>query len=999
MTSCFEERRTLVTRKSFRLSLVLLSFLGLALMSYAQRQTGAVHGVVLDEDKTPLPGATVVVSGPALPGTQSYVTTAKGLFRFPALPPGTYAFKVQMPGFQTQVTEGVVVGLGRVAEITIVLRAAAVEEEVTVIGRAPTVDTTSSTLTLNYASEFLATIPINRDLYDIANSAPGAVAAEAARRTSSVMGADTRQTQYALDGVNVVDPAGSYLTATMNPEIFEEVSFEVGAHMPEAGQTDSAFINVVTKSGGNTFSGSLSSYYTGKSLSVPLWSDEQTEAFGLAPVDRYKKYVDLSGTFGGPILKDKIWFFAAYRYYDWTRTFSPYPDFELSHTENMAFAKITAQITPKLKLLGSFHYNIFDEPYRTAAAEWGRLKDNIPTELGNHTDILNLQANWILDANTFADFRFGHNYRLLPLHSQPGTENLPRQYDRATDTLFGSNTYNEDYRTHKYLGSAALTRFQEGFLGGDHEIKAGFEIEHVRYELDFWKFDPIRLDWYDYAAGNPYYYSPSKREGRILTYPSPREAGQWAAKDYGLRLSAYFQDSVKIKRLVVNFGLRYDNQKQYEPEQYRPYCGLPLLDAIAETYLEPQGLISPWSEMTVPAKTMVHFSDFSPRLGFVYDVFGNGKTAARLSFSRYYEPVWVYKYNSGNIIGQSSVTIRWIDTNANKQFDLPPVDAYSVTAYPNQDVTFDYYPDDLKNMYTDEVIVGLDQDLGRNFGVSLAYIMKRNRDIVEDIDINNGLDASNPNWVPYTFTDPGWDQSFGTADDQQFTVYGLSAAAPLKLLRSGNPAGAKRNYDAVALTLEKRMSDKWQLKASVIYGSYKGNIGAGYSDTDGETGAFDTPNWLINNYGALNYDRPLQIKLLGTFLLPYDFTLSFYASHVSGKPWNRTIERVYFPSSLALQQSYVAINAETPGARRENSQTNIDLRLSKSLRIGKTSKVSLYADFFNIGMSKKADMNLNPGGYVYSYQTPPKYTISSVYGLITGVTGEFATRLGLKYSF
>ncbi len=994
-----KEWRTRVTRKFTCLCLAFFSLLSFSILSFGQRQTGAVHGSVLDEEKNPLPGVTITISGPALQGTQSYVTTAKGLFRFPALAPGTYSIRAQMPGFRTQVSEGIAVSLGKVTEITIPMKAAAVEEEVTVIAATPTVDTTSSTLTQNYGSEFIASIPINRDLYDIANSAPGAVADEAARKTSSVMGADIHQTQYALDGVNIVDPAASYLTANMNTEIFEEVSFEVGAHMPEAGQTDSAYINVVTKSGGNSFSGSLSSYYMGKSLSVPLWTEEETNIFGLAPVDRYKKSIDVAGTFGGPIIKDKIWFFTSYRYLDWVRTFSPYPDFELSHKENMAFVKLTAQVSPKFKLLGSFHYNVFDEPYRTAAVEWGRLKDNIPTELGNLTDILNLQANWILDANTFTDFRFGHNYRLMPLHSQPGTEDLPRQYDRATDTLFGSNTYNEDYRTHKYLGSVALTRFQEDFLGGAHEIKAGIEAEHTRYELDYWKYDPIRLDWYDYATRNPYYTNPSKREGRILTYPSPREQGQWAAKDYGLRLSAFFQDSFKMKKLVVNFGLRYDNQKQYEPEQHRPYCGLPLLDAIAETYLAPQGLISPWSELTVPAKTMVHFSNFSPRIGLVYDVFGNEKTAVKLSFSRYFEPVWMYKYNYGNILQQAYLTIRWTDTNANKQFDLPPIDTYSVTGYPNQDVTFNYYPDDLKNMYTDEVIIGLDQELGANLRLSLSYVMKRNRNIVEDVDINNGYDPSNPNWIPYDFTDPGMDGRFGTSDDQQFTVYGLSGDAPLKLLRSGNPEGAKRNYNAAVLTLEKRMADKWQLKGSLIYGSYLGNIGAGYDDTDGDSGAFDTPNWFINNYGPLSFDRPLQIKLIGTFVLPYDFILSFYANHASGRPWNRTIQRVYFPSDLDLQQSYVGINAEKPGSRREAGVTNLDLRISKSIMLGSFGRMSLYVDFLNVGMSKKMDVNRDPGGYVYSYQAPPVYTISSVYGQITGVTGEFATRLGLKFTF
>jgi len=988
-----------MSKKVIKLLFLIVFFLGIVSFSIAQKQTGSIHGIVLDEDGSPLPGASISIFGPAIQSSKFFTSTQNGLFRFPSLPPGTYSIRVELPGFQTKTVERVIVSLGRVLEVKIVLNLSTLEEEVTVICESPTVDTTSSTLTHNYGAEFLATIPMGRDLYDIANSAPGAVADEPSRRTSSVMGADIRQTQYALDGVNVIDPAGSYLTATMNPEIFEEVSFEVGSHMPEAGQTDSAFINVVTKSGGNKFSGSLSSYYMGESISKSLWTEEETEASGIAPVDRYKDYLDIAGTFGGAIIKDKIWFFTSYRYFDWTRYFSPYPDFKLSHTENIVFAKLTAQLYSNFKLMGSFHYNTLDEPYRVAAARWGRLKENVPTELGNFTEIINLQANWVINADTYLDVRFGYNYRLLPLHSQPGTENLPRQYDKKTATLFGSNTYNEDYRTSKYIGNISLTRFQENFLGGAHEIKVGFEFEHAPYELDYWKFDPIRLDWYDYAANNPYYYSTSKKEGRILTYPSPREQGQWAAKDYGLRFSAYFQDSLKLNKLVVNFGLRYDDQKQYEPEQYRPYVGLPLLDAIADYYLAPEGLISPWSELTVPEKTMVHFRNFSPRIGIVYDVFGNGKTAAKISFSRYHEPVWLYKYNYGNILQQSSVTIRWKDLNSNKQFDFPPVDSYLITSYPNQDITFNYYPEDLKNMYTDEIIAGFDQEIIKNLRFSVFYIMKRNRNIIEDIDINNGYDASNPNWIPYTFTDPGWDGKFGTSDDNEFTVYGLSEDAPLRLLRSGNPKGAKRNYDAVTVAVEKRMANNWQLRGSIIYSSYRGNIGAGYNDTDGDTGAFDTPNWFINNYGSLRFDRPIQIKLLGTYILPYDVAFSLYFTHTSGKPWNRTLDRIYFPSDFNVQKSYVGINAEKPGSRREASYTNLDLRISKDFRLGRYGMLSAYFDVFNIGGCKTLDINRDPAGRLYYYKSPPQYSLSTVYGQITGATGVTSIRLGLKYSF
>jgi len=164
---------------------------------------------------------------------------------------------------------------------------------------------------------------------------------------------------------------------------------------------------------------------------------------------------------------------------------------------------------------------------------------------------------------------------------------------------------------------------------------------------------------------------------------------------------------------------------------------------------------------------------------------------------------------------------------------------------------------------------------------------------VEDIDLYNGYDANATDengliWIPYTVTDPGWDGEFGTDDDKSLTVYGLREDRPAPAYKGTNPPEAKRDYKALVITFDKRMSNKWQLKGSIVYSSFKGNCSPLYGPTEGESGMFDNPNSLINAYGPLWFDRPLQIKLMGTYILPYGFVVSAYFQHLSGAPWTRS---------------------------------------------------------------------------------------------------------------
>ena len=1024
-------------KKLFKTSLILLLAFGLTSLSFAQRQTASLHGTVLDEEKNPLPGVTVTVSGPALQGTRSYVTPETGGFRFPALSPGTYDLKVEMPGFKTEIRKGLICNVGKTTEVTIQLTVTTVEEEVTVVAVSPVVDIEASKVSINYGAAFLASIPMSRDLYDIQNSLPGAISEGVDyRRTSSILGGTVRSQLYALDGVPMNDPATFYPMANINVEVYEEMEVELMAHPAEVGQADSTYINIVTKSGGNKFSGGASVLYSGADFGQNLFTKEQFTALGVNPPEKYSNYQDYVLSLGGPFIKDRLWFYANGRRQTWgqinpltpesrmARLGITSPHYDLDHQEWLGFGKLTFQITKDIKYMGMLHYNHIYEPIysNSIGSDWAYEA----TEIWDHENTYTTthQFNWVLDQNTFFDVRGTYINRYFPIKSM--TQNEYTYYDYLQAVYWGASEYNDYYVRKKMLASASLTRFQDDFLfGTNHEIKAGFEFEQTEYHRDWFRENPYYSYWNNYAATprDPYYYSTTNRYGRLRIRTCPANRDEWDVQDHTRRFSGYIQDSISKARFTFNLGVRYDFSYQYEPEQTRPELryavGPPLLNpAITNPNALLEALIvqfrtdtgqqySPFDRLTTPYKRPVEFSTFSPRIGVVYDIFGDGKTALKLSYSRYFEPVWSAKYNACQIFGASSINWEWRDLNRNRLMDLPPTDAYRLTSYTTQDPNYFYYVEDLKCPRTDEIHVGVERELVKDFKLGLSFLYRLNKNIVEDIDLKNGYnvkatDATGLIWLPFTFTDPGWDGKWGTTDDKEMTVYGLRADRPIPTWQGTNPPEAKREYTALIFTFDKRMSNKWQLNGSILYSAFKGNAEGTYSPTEGESGMFDNPNTLVNGYGRIWFDRPLQIKIMGTYILPYDIIVSAYVRYQSGSPWERTIARVYFPPGFGAQQTYVDVMAETRGSQRNRSYTNLDLRVEKEFSFGDFGKLNFYFDIFNLAGYSGINVNQNPSPRL-RFDRPPltadDYEISTVYRLITSVYGVRSIRFGLRWSF
>ena len=968
---------------------------------YSQKITGSIKGVVIDSEGKSLPGILIIATSPSLLGSQSFVTTHKGIFRFPSMPPGVYEIKAELAGFQTVKRANVIVGLGKVTEVEIQMKMSTIKEEIVVTASSPVVDVSSSKVSLNYSSDFISNIPIARDLYDIQNMVPGSVSAGVkARRTSSILGGTVRSNLYTLDGVPMNDPATSYTVTNINVDVYDEVQIEIGSHPAEVGQTDSAYINIVTKSGGNKFSGIMSAHLsgddlfgTGISLNQRILPEEQLIALGQESPSADRINADYSFSLGGPIVKDKIWFFANARRFYWIQDFADNGEYDLEHYEWLGFAKITSQISNRLKFMGMLNFSTIYEPVYCGSASWSRAKTTL--QIYDHEKVWagSGQINWIIDQNTFADFRFNYLDRFYPLHAHPGSEDLPLNYDYKTGKYWGGVYYEEEYTRSKMVGSASVTKFLDDLLGANHEIKFGLEFEEDHYYYDWFRKTPYYKYWsgYDFETntGNPYYFSISQKKGQLRARPCADEAGIAVPKDNSRRFGGYIQDNISYNRLSINLGIRYDYQYAYEPEQSRPKTGDELLNTLAPEV---------FGGVTIPYRKIATFKNLDPRIGFVYDIFGDGKTAAKLSYARYHEPLFLSKYNFANILTYASVYFYWYDLNGNGEFDMPDVDNYVASYLPNMDTSFMPIDENIKAPHMDEIIAAIECEPINNLKLGLSYVWKKNGNIIEDIDINNGytLDYQPDSWIPFTTTEPGIDGTFGTDDDREVTVYAKDKDAPLAKFKMVNVDEAKRQYNALILGIEKRMSDGWQMSASLTWSSFKGNVEATYGSTEGDSGAFDNPNsYLANSYGKLSFDRPLQIKIAGTVFLPYNILASAYLQHYSGAPWNRTLY-VYFPDEINTYDSRVLVNAEEPGSRRYQPYTNLDLRIEKSFSIGSFGSLGLYVDVFNLFGRSGFSTIQDPQGRLYA---SGQYSLRSNYGDIISNFGVRSLRIGAKFKF
>ena len=305
--------------------LVLLVIAFCAASAAIAQTTGDLEGTVVDQNGAPLPGVSVELRSPQLQGTRIAVTDNAGRYRFPVLAPGVYSVTAQLSGFTKVERSGLKVSLGATTTIPITI-GLSLKEEIVVTSEAPAVDTSKTTIGTTATLDSIQRLPLGRNFASVANLVAGTGTDVSGNVT--VYGATGLENAYIIDGVNTTGVKTGTQAKQLNNEFIQEVEVKTGGYEAEYGASSAATINVVTKSGGNEFRGDVFGYYDSGSLAA---NDARTADRSAANQGEYfsPKRLDVGADLGGYLVKDRVWFFAAYdrvnQDQDYTRTLEVAP--------------------------------------------------------------------------------------------------------------------------------------------------------------------------------------------------------------------------------------------------------------------------------------------------------------------------------------------------------------------------------------------------------------------------------------------------------------------------------------------------------------------------------------------------------------------------------------------------------------------------------------------------------------------------------------------------
>jgi hypothetical protein len=930
-----------------KLSMFFVATLFIVSVCFGQSgQTGAINGTVTDPDNANLPGITVVLTSPSLVVPQlTTVSNAEGKYRFPALPPGTYEMSFELEGMNTLIRKGIVVSLGKTVTVDVQMTLKTQQETIVVSGKAPTVDRQTTTKTANMDIQFLEYIPALRTLGSYLNFTPGATG-------DSIHGGSVRDTSYNLDGLNLADPVVGTQGVFFGLDIMEEVSVESGGLSAEYGQARGAVLNVVSKSGGNKFSGSASVYYRHESLQSDNTSGTPLEG----QKSGYKYEIEPSVTLGGPIAKDKVWFFlnlsfnkreqniAGYPYDQATEV--PYDDFR-----PYPYVKFTYQPNAANKFVFSYNYSDIvrnhrgADLYNTEATTWKQVTP---------THVFNLHWTRSFGANFFMNFKAGGYYSEFDMNKK---NNLPNVLDYVTGLYSGSAGYSDHNQRHRLQINTDGTVFIDD-LAGSHELKFGGEFLYA--------WSGRQLIFSDVSDGhgfNLYFYGD---------YYGPYYASWYApydTKEEMMNLALFLQDNWSISNnLTLNVGLRFEHQVGYIPSQgASPVTGdFGFLGYSNYT----------WDRSVDSKLTAMKWTTLSPRLSLIYDILSDGSTLFKASYSRYYMAnltQWFSGLNPNGFLNYAGYTdttdgmVSWVTSIG--------------TPNPN---TLGWKNHDLQAPYMDEVTVGLERELWADWSISLRYIKKWDRKLLEDAAINQlDMDALMDdgelvwtNWTPVTAADP--------YTGQTVTFYNRNSLVPSDYA-TVNPPGANRDYDGFEVVLNKRYSKGWQLNVSYVYQDSRGLIGTDFSDSWSGTSYFDNPNAHINAVGRFLLERRHQLKIAGMLKGPWGLNFGTYIWYASGRRYTRQISSRYL--GLTLSQGNALINAEPRGSRGYPDLFTMDLKVEKAFKLGPVN-LRAFVDIFNVFNGNKAT----------GYNTDSSHP-SLVFEEMTTIEDPRIFRLGAKIEF
>lgn len=901
--------------------IVLLGWTATAFAQATTSGTGAMNGKVVDDSQAVMPGVTVTITSPSMMGNRTSVTDAEGQYRFTAVPPGDYTVTFELAGFRTVRNEGIRISTGFTGTVNAEMKVATLEESVTVTGQSPVVDTSATQVGTTLNAEQLAALPTSRDYFSLLAGSPS-VQMSRIDVGGSTNGTQqgftsygtTGQVRASIEGINATEATGAFGNY---PDVgaMEEVVINTAAHSAEA-STPGVQSQFISKSGGNEFRGTFYGGYSPQSWQSFNIDDDQvkrglTGGGGLQPkdVNRLSSYQDENVGLGGYLIKDRIWWYGSYRHQNIKARFANFPVKPQTTILNNFSGKVTYNLSQNNKFIGYSQPSQKKQPQRFDSFLLGvdtGINTSEATTWNQNFWAWVHKAEWngVLSDNTFAEVRVGQ-YGYSWDNGVNGTG--LRYEDIGNNLIFGRNrNWSRERRRNQILGSVSY--FKDGWAG-DHNFKAGGEIFDELVEdiyIDGYEEDIVHV-MQNNVPLDIIQFQPGDSFGKLRTY------------------GIYGNDTWRASsRLTFNLGLRMDRYRAYSPEQEHA-----------------AGRFNPTAIKFAANNNIVDWNLFAPRLGFTYDLFGNGKTVFKANYGMYWwNPGADFVFNVSENAPAWWRRYRWTDANSNGRWD-PGEQGALVDS--RGGVAAESLDPDLKNSRTDEVAIFLEREVIANFGVRTGYVWRGTRNQYQRVNLNRPYDAYN---VPFSAQDPGPDGRVGTSDDG-----GVIQAFDLDLAHRGLPVinqttnvdGGNGDFHTFEITGTKRMSNRWSGLISYGYTKSFDNGNTTYLGNAVRPNFLPaTPNDKINTSdGRHEYSRQ-NFKIAGTYQGPWGVNFSPMLRYQQGFPFGRTFAQT-MPGAGSVR-----ILAEPFGTRHQDAIVVTDLRVEKEVPLGTARKVSVFVDVYNI---------------------------------------------------
>ena len=950
-----------------RLSGIIMAFAWMAIIPSALYAQGSIAGAVRDTSGAVLPGVTIEASSPALiEKTRSVVTDGTGQYRIVDLRPGMYTVTFTLAGFSVVKREGIELTGSFTATVNAEMRVGALEETVTVTGETPIVDIQNTTRQRAIAHDIIDAVPTGRIAQNLGVLVPGVTIAASLSFTGvggqDVGGSSGNMVQQlaahggrGLDTRTTLNGLSVNLSSSLNNTPYvanmgstQEVTIDVSGVSAEATE-GGVRMNLIPKEGGNTFRWSSFGSFANESMQGSNFTSD-LKARGLTNVNTVKKVGEFNPAFGGPIAKDTLWFFTAYKlqvtdnyvagmYFDTTyndpKAFSLNldPSHRVSNDAlwNEGDVNLTWQATTRNKFGFTYQQDhmctcpgairattspgisaIWGSPHHVVTASWtSTLTNRLLLEAG----VLQQTFRWL---NT-------------PLPgTNPDVIQVSEQSTGITYKLRGNTFW--DRRQHDLRYRVALS-----YITGAHAFKIGFNTGSGD------------SDTYNFLNGN-------RNVNYRLNTGIPNLITEFATPFHDLwnldhDLGLYAQDKWTVGRLTLNGGVRFDAFKSRFPEY--TFGSVPYL--------------APTRNFTLPDETNTNWKDATPRMGAAYDVFGTGKTAFKVSLNKYLlgadGPAFTYGANAtGRVV--LSTTRSWRDANGSF---TPECDLTSTLAngecgaladpnFGNPVVSTHYDPNAIigwgKRQYDWEFATSVQQQIVRQVSVEAGFF----RRWYGNFAVTDNLSLSAPDLDSYCIPAPVDGRLPGGGGNQICGLYNVTPAkfsvpANNFVTEASNYGKQIEHWNGVDVSFNARLARGLTLQ---------GGVSTGRTSTD--NCAIVTPNpdllYTATTATPLSYCHVdtlflTQVKALSSYVFPkVDIQVGGSFQSVPGPA---VIANYNAPNSvvtpslgrpLAGGAANVTVNLVPPGTMYGDRVNQVDLRVGKIFRFGQR-RASLNLDIYN----------------------------------------------------